>query len=43
MCPFCKIKNTTTMKDISGEIFGQLQALYPSEKRGKDGSVYWIC
>ena len=43
MCPFCKIKNTTTMKDISGEIFGQLQALFPSEKRGKDGSVYWIC
>ena len=43
MCPTCKYNNMTTMKDISGQIFGQLQAIRPSSKRGSDGSVYWIC
>ena len=42
-CPKCSVKNGQFIKDISGQIFGQLKALYPSNKRGKDGSVYWVC
>lgn len=42
-CYNCSKNNLTTMKDISGEIYGQLQALYPLSKRAKDGSVFWQC
>lgn len=42
-CVPCALRNITTMKDISGEIYGQLQAIAPLSKRGSDGSVYWKC
>ena len=44
-CYFCSNKKMGQkhIKDISGQIFGQLQAIEPTEKRGKDGSVYWKC
>lgn len=44
-CFKCSLKHQSEkiFKDISGEIFGQLKALYPTEKRGKDGSIYWMC
>lgn len=30
-------------KDISGQRFGHLIALYPLEKRASNGSIYWMC
>ena len=42
-CVSCALRNITTMKDISGEIYGQLPAIAPLSKRGADGSVYWKC
>ena len=42
-CINCSLNNITTMKDIRGKIFGQLQAISPTTKRGKDGCVYWLC
>lgn len=42
-CINCSLSKLTTMKDISGKIFGQLQAIKPTDKRSKDGSVYWLC
>lgn len=42
-CLKCSQNSGVFIKDISGQIYGQLKALYPSEKRGKDGSVYWVC
>jgi len=30
-------------RDITGEVFGKLTAVYPSGQRGKDGSVVWHC
>ena len=42
-CWDCSNKSGKHILDISGEIFGQLKALYPTEERGKDGSVYWMC
>lgn len=42
-CVFCSLENITTMKDISGNVYGQLQALYPLNIRASDGSVYWQC
>lgn len=42
-CPKCSLKKGQFIKNISGQVFGQLKALYPSNKRGKDGSVYWVC
>ena len=29
--------------DITGQTFGRLTALYPTEKRGKSGTVIWHC
>ena len=31
------------IRDIAGEKFGRLTALYPTEKRNEKGSVYWHC
>ena len=42
-CVSCALSNISTMKDISGEIYGQLQAVYPLSKRASDGSVFWQC
>lgn len=42
-CADCSNKSGVHILNISGEIFGQLKALYPTEKRGSDGSVYWQC
>ncbi|XCP84627.1 transcriptional regulator [Roseburia hominis] len=30
-------------RDITGQRFGKLTALYPTEKRGRDGSLIWHC
>lgn len=30
-------------RDISGERFGKLTAVYPTDARGKDGSLVWHC
>lgn len=32
----------SVIRDLSGQKFGRLTALYPTEKRDKRGSVYWI-
>lgn len=42
-CAKCTTLKGNNIKNISGQIFGQLRALFPSSKRGKDGSVYWVC
>lgn len=31
------------MKDIKGQRFGRLTALYPTDRRDRRGSVYWHC
>ena len=37
-------KNFKKLQDISGERFGRLTAIYPTEKRDKsNGAVIWIC
>lgn len=33
----------SVIRDLSGQKFGRLTALYPAEKRDKRGSVYWHC
>lgn len=42
-CGVCGLANISTLKDISGQVFGQLQAIYPLKERANDGSVYWMC
>ena len=29
--------------DISGQRFGRLTALYPTDRRDSHGVVYWVC
>lgn len=44
-CFKCSLKNCgkKVMTDLTGQVFGQLKAIKPTEKRGSDGSVYWLC
>lgn len=42
-CNHCSHQNGNHIKDISGQVYGQLKALYPTNKRGKEGSVIWMC
>ncbi len=37
-----KIKGTVIV-DLTGEKFGRLTAVYPTDRRSKKGSVYWHC
>ncbi len=39
----CKSVKTTTISDISGQRFGRLTALCPTEKRDAKGFVLWHC
>ncbi|MCD8230384.1 MAG: transcriptional regulator, partial [Clostridiales bacterium] len=41
-CKACRKKNRLR-KDITGQRFGILTALYPTEKRGQDQTVIWHC
>nr|WP_308000268.1 hypothetical protein [uncultured Merdimonas sp.] len=36
-------KHGSKILDITGKRFGRLTALYPTEKRDQNGSVYWHC
>lgn len=38
----CLQKEKAT-KDLSSQIFGYLKVLYPTDKRGSDGSIFWHC
>lgn len=37
------LRQERRIKDISGEKFGRLTALYPTDRRDEKGSVYWHC
>lgn len=39
----CKTVKNYAFTDITGQQFGRLTALYPTEKRGHGGSVVWHC
>ncbi len=41
--PDKEIPLTSKMNDLTGQKFGRLTALYPTEKRDKKGSVIWMC
>ena len=36
-------KHGSKILDITGRRFGRLTALFPTEKRDQNGSVYWHC
>lgn len=36
-------QNTWSSIDITGQTFGSLTALYPTDKRDSEGGVYWKC
>lgn len=39
----CKTEKTTTAKDITGQKFSRLTALYPTEGRDAGGYIIWHC
>ena len=42
-CNKCSSNRGKFVKDVKGLIFGQLKAIEVSDRRYKDGSVYWLC
>lgn len=36
-------KLTTTAIDLTGQVFGKWTVLYKTEKRAKNGGIYWHC
>lgn len=39
----CQRGEHSSMADLTGQRFGRLTALFPTERRNKKGSVYWHC
>ncbi len=39
----CQTPVKPGQKDLTGQRFGKLTALYPTEKRGRGGSLIWHC
>ena len=39
----CGCRKKGTKRDLGGQRFGRLTALYPTERRTRSGSVYWHC
>lgn len=39
----CESKRGNTAKDVAGQRFGSLTALYPTDERARNGSVIWRC